>query len=59
MSARTQPSSERCEHFVNVDAALIAYTYQEKKPSLNLRDSQEMSDLLTHVAKFLNRTHVQ
>ena len=32
--------------FVSVAAALIAYTYQEKKPSLNLENSQGFSDLI-------------
>ena len=33
---------------VNIASALIAYTYQEKKPSLKLRDSQQIGDLLAH-----------
>ena len=34
---------------VNVVSALIAYTYLEKKPSLNLREPQEIKDLPTLV----------
>ena len=34
--------------FVNIAAALIAYTYQEKKPSLNPQNPQEFSDLIAH-----------
>ena len=34
--------------FVNIASALIAYTYQEKKPSLNLHNSQEITDLMAH-----------
>ena len=34
--------------YVNIASALIAYTYQEKKPSLKLRDSQQIGDLLAH-----------
>ena len=33
---------------VNIASALIAYTYQEKKPSLNLENSQEFSDVIAH-----------
>ena len=32
--------------FVHVASALIAYTYQEKKPSLNFENSQEFKDLI-------------
>lgn len=32
--------------FAHVASALIAYTYQEKKPSLNLENSQEFRDLI-------------
>ena len=34
--------------FVNIAAALIAYTYQEKKPSLNPQNPQEFSDLIAY-----------
>ena len=34
--------------FVNIAATLIAYTYQEKKPSLNPQNPQEFSDLVAH-----------
>ena len=34
--------------FVNVAAPLIADTYQEKKPSLNLENSQEFRELIAH-----------
>jgi len=32
--------------FVHIVSALIAYTYQEKQPSLNLENSQEFNDLI-------------
>ena len=35
--------------FVNIAAALIAYTYQEKKPSLNLENFQEIKDLIAQL----------
>ena len=33
---------------VNVFCALIAYTYQQKKPSLNLRELDEIKDSQIH-----------
>ena len=35
-------------YFVNIAAALISYTYQEKKLSLNLHNSHQITDLLIH-----------
>src|SRR5205085_621209 len=45
LSDRVQPASQSSELLVNAMAALIAYTYKEKLPSLNLR-VKELDKLL-------------